>query len=79
MAPVPGSPWKCVSRMTSLPPSPHTHFSVGLLHGLAHHATQECLGVGPWHECQPGVSVAPGNSSGPQETNHLHKTTRFIV
>jgi len=24
MAPVPGSPWKCVSRMTSLPPSPHT-------------------------------------------------------
>jgi len=25
MAPVPGSPWKCVSRMTSLPPSPHTH------------------------------------------------------
>jgi len=28
MAPVPGSPWKCVSRMTSLPPSPHTHKNV---------------------------------------------------
>jgi len=26
MAPVPGSPWKCVSRMTSLPPSPHTQY-----------------------------------------------------
>jgi len=31
MAPVPGSPWKCVSRMTSLPPSPHTHTYMQLL------------------------------------------------
>jgi len=32
MAPVPGSPWKCVSRMTSLPPSPHTHTHTIICH-----------------------------------------------
>jgi len=31
MAPVPGSPWKCVSRMTSLPPSPHTQYICSLV------------------------------------------------
>jgi len=39
MAPVPGSPWKCVSRMTSLPPSPHTQLSFGCVFHLQHTST----------------------------------------
>jgi len=51
MAPVPGSPWKCVSRMTSLPPSPHTHkytAAAGMpVGGGNHEALNRCEGSLP--------------------------------
>jgi len=86
MAPVPGSPWKCVSRMTSLPPSPHTHTLVIVVLNHIPSLVAACLPPAQQNVVQvytyvlsplmasrtPGANSAAGSRQGSLQGHHGH-------